>query len=127
MAGGDLGTYGTVLRITPLTDGTHDSIRMANPGTTFEAGVIPRCLITACRLDRFADRPSGASNSNVGECAASRIGREANGEAARQWFPELSQGSSNRPVEPGSCIRVLRVVPSTSGSESSDRFFEKPV
>ena len=54
MAGGDLGTYGTVLRVTPLTDGTHDLIRMANPGTTFEVGVITRCLTSACRLSRLA-------------------------------------------------------------------------
>jgi hypothetical protein len=48
MALGDQGTYGTVLRVTPLTDGTHESIRMVNPGTTFEAGVMPRCLVPAC-------------------------------------------------------------------------------
>lgn len=49
---GDQGTYGTVLRVTPLTDGTHGSIRMANPGTTFEAGVIPRCLVLAHKSGR---------------------------------------------------------------------------
>lgn len=34
MALGDQGTYGTVRRVTPLTDGTLGSIHMANSGTT---------------------------------------------------------------------------------------------
>lgn len=38
MAEGDFGTYGTVLRVTPLTEGTGESIRMTNPGITSEAG-----------------------------------------------------------------------------------------
>ena len=38
---GDQGTYSTMQRVIPLTDGTSDSIRMANPGTTYEAGVMP--------------------------------------------------------------------------------------
>jgi hypothetical protein len=50
MALGDQGTYGTVLRVTPLTDGTFDSIRMANPGTTADAGVILRCLVPSVRI-----------------------------------------------------------------------------
>ena len=45
---GDQRTYGTVQRVTPLTDGTLDSIHMANPGTTHEAGVMReiRALLT---------------------------------------------------------------------------------
>jgi hypothetical protein len=83
---GDQGTYGTVLRVTPLTDGTFDLIRMANPGTTADAGVIPRCLVPRVRL--------GLSDSEavnqvfqirfVGECDASTIGRGASGKVARQ-------------------------------------------
>ena len=48
MAEGDLGTYSTTLRVTPLTDGTRHSIRMANRATvTAGAGVILRVLAIA--------------------------------------------------------------------------------
>jgi hypothetical protein len=40
MALGDQGTYDTVLAVTGLTDGTRNSIRMTNPGTAAEAGVM---------------------------------------------------------------------------------------
>jgi hypothetical protein len=75
MALGDQETYGTVLRVTPLTDGTRDSIHMTNPGTTAEAGVMTGACV--CR--------AGVSNSVVGECVASTLRREASSDAARQW------------------------------------------
>ena len=85
---GDQRTYSTVQRVTPLTDGTLDSIDMANPGTAYEAGVMPGAWsLAADSVSQPLGCRPGVLISYVGECAASRIGREANGEAARQWPP----------------------------------------
>lgn len=54
MTRGDSGTYGTTLRVTPMTDGTRYSIRMANRGTTLEAGVMLRGpVVVDCWLSKF--------------------------------------------------------------------------
>ena len=129
MALGDQRTYGTVQRVTPLTDGTLDSIHMANPGTTYEAGVMPGAwsLLADSVRQSLGCRP-GVLNSYVGECAASSVCREANGDAARQWYPAPPRGGTGGLVEPAACIRAHEVVlGASSGHESSDRFYRSDV
>ena len=122
MALGDQGAYGTVLRLTPLTDGTLDSIRMTNPGTTYEAGVMPGawCLAADFVCQRSRGRP-GALNSYVGECGASSAGCETSGDAARQWYPGLPKGGPGQLVEPVDRIRARGGTRVFSGHESTDR------
>ena len=124
MAGGDLGTYGTVLRVTPLTDGTHDSIRMTNPGTTFEAGVMPRCLTLGRRL-----------RWSVGGLSIRCFKLECGGVCCKQDGPRGQWGSCKAVVS-WAAARQPRPAGETgwphpratggaghkSGSESSDRY-----
>jgi hypothetical protein len=102
------------LRVTPLTDRTHDSIRMANPGTTFDAGVIPRCLVLARRLC-----------CSVHGRSARCFKLECGGVWCQYYWPRGQWGSCKAVVpqaverQPrpsggtGGRIRVLRVVPGT--------------
>ena len=65
----DQGTYGTVLAVTGLTDGTRDSIRMANPGSTVEAGVMTGAQVLSLGWFKFRSTGvCGKYSSPRGEC-----------------------------------------------------------
>lgn len=123
---GDQRTYSTVQRVTPLTDGTLDSIHMANPGTTYEAGVMPGAWsLSADFVDqRPACRPGAHRQirtwgsvlqvvrgaSSVGTLQGSGVPRRRKVAQAVWWN------------QPSASARSRWYSGASSGHESSDRF-----
>jgi hypothetical protein len=83
---------------------------MANPGTALDTGVMPRCLKLGYRLC-WSGRGLSIRCFKFecgGVCCECRTGREASGEAARQWHPAAAVRQYLPPVEPAAASACSR-------------------